>query len=105
MLKYIFLKRWQVKGLTPEALYTELQNLKFDPHKDDVEDFCNDVKNLAKRLGYPEEAQVMAIKTTLSPCLVTHCFGFKTNRIKECPSGTGRQPCNKENAKSRTHFH
>ena len=76
-LKYIFLKRWQVKGHTPEALYSEWQNLRFDPHKDDIEDFCNDVKNLADRLGYPEEAQVMAIKTTIPPCLVTHCFSFK----------------------------
>ena len=59
-------------------MYSEWQNLRSDPHKDDVEDFSNDVKNLAERLGYPEEAQVMAIKTTLLPCLVTHCFGMKT---------------------------
>ena len=66
-LRYIFLKRWQVKGHTPKALYSKWQSLRFDPHKDDVEDFCNDVKNLEERLGYPEEAQVMAIKTTLPP--------------------------------------
>ena len=49
----------------------EWQNLKFDPAKDDIEDFCNDVKNLANRLGYPEDAQVMAIKAMFTPVLVT----------------------------------
>ena len=39
--------------------------------KDDIEDFCNDAKNLANRLGYPEDAQVMAIKANLPPVLVT----------------------------------
>ena len=56
----------------------EWQNLKFDPAKDDIEDFCNDVKNLANRLGYPEDAQVMAIKATLPPVLVTQVINVKT---------------------------
>ena len=56
----------------------EWQNLKFDPAKDDIEDFCNDVKNLANRLGYPENAQVMAIKAPLPPVLVTHVINVKT---------------------------
>ena len=59
-------------------LYMEWKNLKFDPAKDDVEDFCNDVKNLATRLGYPEDAQVMAIKATLPPMLVTQVINVKT---------------------------
>ena len=46
----------------------EWQNLKFDLAKDDIEDFCNDVKNLANRLGYPEDAQVMAINANSSTC-------------------------------------
>ena len=66
-MKSMFLARWQLKGRTPQTLYMEWQNLKFDPTKDDIEDFCNDVKNLANRLGYPEDAQVMAIKVTLPP--------------------------------------
>ena len=62
----------------PQTLYMEWQNLKFDPANDDIEDFCNDVKNLANRLGYPEDAQVMAIKATLPPVLVTQVINVKT---------------------------
>ena len=56
----------------------EWQNLKFDPAKDDIEDFCNDVKNLANRLGYPEDAQVMAIKANIPPVLVTQVINVTT---------------------------
>ena len=56
----------------------EWQNLKFDPAKDDIEDFCNDIKNLANRLGYPEEAQVMAIKSNIPPVLVTQVINITT---------------------------
>ena len=38
-MKNIFLAHWQLKGRTPQALYMEWQNLKFDPAKDDIEDF------------------------------------------------------------------
>ena len=76
-MKSMFLARWQLKGRTPQTLYMEWQYLKFDPAKDDIEDFCNDVKNLANRLGYPEDAQVMAIKATLPPVLVTQVINVK----------------------------
>ena len=76
-MKSMFLARWQLKGRTPQTLYMEWQNLKFDPAKDDIEDFCNDVKNLANRLGYPEDAQVMAIKAMLPPVLVTQVINVK----------------------------
>ena len=77
-MKSMFLARWQLKGRTPQTLYVEWQNLKFDPAKDDIEDFCNDVKNLANKLGYPEDAQVMAIKATLPPVLVTQVINVET---------------------------
>ena len=78
-MKSMFLARWQLKGRTPQTLYMEWQNLKFDPAKDDIDDFCNDVKNLANRLGYPEDAQVMAIKAMLPPpVLVTQVINVKT---------------------------
>ena len=70
-MKSLFLVRWQLKGRMPQALYMEWQNLKFDPAKEDIEDFCNDVRNLAIRLGYLEDAQVMAIKANIPPVLVT----------------------------------
>ena len=59
-------------------LYMEWQNLKFDPTKDDIGDFCNDVKNLANRLGYPKDEQVMAIKAMLPPVLVTQVINVNT---------------------------
>ena len=80
-MKSMFLARWQLKGRTPQTLYMEWQNLKFDPAKDDIEDFYNDVKNLANRLGYTEDAQVMAIKAMLPPVLVTQVINV--NMFKE----------------------
>ena len=77
-MKSLFLARWQLKGRTPQTLYMEWQNLKFDLAKDDIEDFCNDVKNLVNRLGFPEDAQVMAIKATLPPVLVTQVINVMT---------------------------
>ena len=77
-MKALFLARWQLKGRTPQALYMEWQNLKFDPAKDDIEDFCNDVRNLTNRLGYPEDAQVMAIQANLPPVLVTQVINVTT---------------------------
>ena len=49
-MKSLFLARWQLKGKMPQTLYMEWQNLKFDPANDDIEDFCNDVKNLANQI-------------------------------------------------------
>ena len=51
-MKHKFIERWSTKGRNPEALYSEWQNLKFDPASDDIKEFISDVKNLAKRLGY-----------------------------------------------------
>ena len=79
-MKNLFFSRWQLKGRTPQSLFIEWQNLKFDPAKDDIEDFCNNVKNLANRLGYPEDAQVMAIKVNIPPVLVTQVINVTTFR-------------------------
>ena len=48
--------------------------LSFDSSKDDIEDFINEVKNLAKRLDYNEQAQVMAIKNHLPLELYHNCL-------------------------------
>ena len=39
-----------------EAMYMTWMQLSFDSSKDDKEEFINEVKNLAKRLGYNEQA-------------------------------------------------
>ena len=54
-LKHKFIERWSTKGRTEDALYSEWQNLKFDPTSDDIDEFISDVKNLAKYLGYPKK--------------------------------------------------
>ena len=46
-IKYQFLQRFVVKGRTTEAMYTAWMQLSFDSSKDDIEEFINEVKNLA----------------------------------------------------------
>ena len=61
-----------------------MQNLSLDPAKDDVEDFTRNVRKIVPQLGYPEAAQVMAIKDTLPLEMYNTCLnidGF--NALKE----------------------
>ena len=80
-IKYQFLQRFAVKGRTTEAMYTAWIQLSFDSSKDDIEEFINEVKNLAKRLGYNEQAQVMAIKNNL-PLELYHNW-LTINKLKD----------------------
>ena len=73
-IKYLFLQRFPVKGRMTEAMYTAWMQLSFNLSKDDIEKFINEVKNLAKRLGYNEQAQVMAIKSHLPLELYHNCL-------------------------------
>ena len=73
-IKYQFLQQFAVKGQTNEAMYTAWMQLSFDPSKDDIEEFINEVKSLAKRLGYNEQAKVMAIKNHLPLELYHNCL-------------------------------
>ena len=80
-IKYKFLQRFAVKGRTTEAMYTAWMQLSFDSSKDDIEEFINEVKNLARRLGYNEQAQVMAIKNHLPLDLYHNCLTI--NNLKD----------------------
>ena len=73
-IKYLFLQRFAVKGRTTKAMYMAWMQLSFDLSKDDIEEFINEVKNLAKRLGYNEQAKVMAIKNHLPLELYHNCL-------------------------------
>ena len=64
-LKHLFLTRFVVQGRTPEALWTEWQNLACDPTKDDIEDFVRNVKKLAEQLGYGNTTALMAVRGAL----------------------------------------
>ena len=46
----------------------EWQNLKFDPAKDDIEDFCNDVKKSGKQIGLSRRGTSDGNKIKHSPC-------------------------------------
>ena len=62
--KWLFIKRF-AKEETTQAAFEAWKNLKFDPAKDDVEEFMTTIKNLASTLAFNEEAQVMAIKSNM----------------------------------------
>ena len=61
--KWLFIKRFAKEGRTMHAAFEAWRNLKFDPAKDDVEEFMTNIKNLAATLAFNDEAQVMAIKS------------------------------------------
>ena len=68
-MKYLFLTRFAKEGRTLEAAYSAWGALTFDPNKDDIEQFILKVEELAKKLGYNEDAQVMAVKCTSKRCV------------------------------------
>ena len=43
-LKSKFLQRWQLMGRTHDSIFAHFERFKFDQSKDDIEDFCNDMK-------------------------------------------------------------
>ena len=57
-MKYLFLARFVKEGRTLEAAYNAWSTLTFDPNKDNIEQFVSKVEDLAKKLGYNEDAQV-----------------------------------------------
>ena len=77
-MKYLFLRRFAKEGRTLEAAYSAWGSLTFDPNKDDIEQFIQKVEELAKKLGYNEGAQVMAVKSVLPRDVYGICMTYKT---------------------------
>ena len=77
-MKYLFLRRFAKEGRTLEAAYSAWGSLTFDPNKDDIEQFILKVEELAKKLGYNEDAQLMAVKSVLSRDVYGICMTYKT---------------------------
>ena len=77
-MKYLFLRRFTKEGRTLEAAYSAWGSLTFDPNKDDIEQFIQKVEELAKKLGYNEDAQVMAVKSILPRDVYGICMTYKT---------------------------
>ena len=62
----------------------ERRNLKFDPAKDDVEEFMISLKNLAATLAFNEEAQVIAIKSNMPRDVYGLCMQYdKLDELKK----------------------
>ena len=77
-MKYLFLRRFAKEGRTLEAVYSAWGSLTFDPNKDDIEQSIQKVEELAKKLGYNEDAQVMAVKSILPRDVYGICMTHKT---------------------------
>ena len=77
-MKYLFLRRFAKEGRTLEAAYSAWGSLAFDPNKDDIEQFIQKVEELAKKLGYNEDAQVMAVKSVLPRDVYGICMTYET---------------------------
>ena len=76
-MKYLFLDRFTKEGRTLEAAYNAWGTLTFDPNKDDIEQFVLKVEELAKKVGYNEDAQVMAVKSVLPRDVYGICMTYK----------------------------
>ena len=76
-MKYLFLVRFAKEGRTLEAAYSAWRALTFDPNKDDIEQFILKVEELTKKLGYNEDAQVMAVKSVLPRDVYGICMTYK----------------------------
>ena len=82
--KWLFIKRFAKEGRTTHAAFEAWKNLKFDPVKDDVEEFMTMIKNLAATLAFNEEAQVMAIKSNMPRDVYGLCMQYqKLDELKK----------------------
>ena len=76
-MKYLFLSRFAKEGRPLEAAYSAWGAFSFDPNKHDIEQFILKVEELAKKLGYNEDAQVMAVKSVLPRDVYGICMTYK----------------------------
>ena len=82
--KWLFIKRFAKEGRTTHAAFEAWRNLKFDPAKDDVEEFMTNIKNLAVTLAFNKEAQVMAIKSNMPRDVYGLCMQYdKLDELKK----------------------
>ena len=80
-MKCLFLARFAKEGRTLGAAYSAWGALTLNPNKDDIEQFILKVEELAKKLGYNEDAQVMAVKSVLPKDVYGICMTYK--KLKE----------------------
>ena len=76
-MKYLFLARFVKEGRTLEAAYNAWSTPTFDPNKDDIKQFVSKMEDLAEKLGYSEDAPVMAVKSVLPRDVYGICMTYK----------------------------
>ena len=82
-MKYLFLARFAKEVRTLKAADSAWVALTFDPNKDDIKQFILKVEELAKKLGYNQDAQVMAVKSVLPRDVYGICMTCKKlNELK-----------------------
>ena len=82
--KWLFIKRFAKEGRMTHTAFEAWKNLKFDPAKDDVEEFMTTIKNLASTLAINDEAQVMAIKSNMPRDIYGLCMQYdKLDELKK----------------------
>ena len=82
-MKYLFLARFAKEGRTLEAAYDAWSTLTFDPNKDDIEQFVSKVEDLAKKLEYNKDAQVMTVRSVTAQRCVWHLYDLQeVERLK-----------------------
>ena len=77
-MKYLFLARFVKEGRTLEAAFHAWSTLTFDPNKDNTEQCVPKVEDLAKKLGYSEDAQEIAVKSVLPRDVCGICMTCNT---------------------------
>ena len=82
--KWQFLKRFAKEGRTTHAAFEAGRNLKFNPAKDDVEEFMTNVKNLAATIEFYNEVQIIAIKSNMPRDVYDLCMQYdKLDELKK----------------------
>ena len=73
-MKLEFSRYFPTQGRSMRNLLSRRNEFKFDPRKDDIEEFVRDVQETAKQLNYEEEATANMIKTSMPMAMYTSLY-------------------------------
>ena len=73
-MKLIFSRYFSTQGRSMRNLLSRWKEFKFDPQKDDIEEFVRDVKETGKQLNYGEEAIANMIKSSMPMAIYTSLY-------------------------------
>ena len=73
-MKLEFSRYFSTQGRSMRNLLSRWKEFKFDPQKDDIEEFVRDVQETGKQLNYEEEAIANMIKTSMPMAMYTSLY-------------------------------